>query len=104
MDFPKDTQQDDSCNLWNHNDIVTIFVLGALSSVLTHSDAERRHPATAISTLDFFNGLEDFSYFFLGVLTSLQACMETDYNRKAPPINKTSLKLCISTRHGQISG
>lgn len=62
MDFPKDMPQDDSCSLWNHNDVVvTVFVRGAPASVLTHSGAERKHPATAISTLDFFQGLEDFS-------------------------------------------
>ena len=54
MDFPKDMQQDDSCSPWNHNDIVTILVPGAPSSMLTHSDTERKHPAIATS-LDFFS-------------------------------------------------
>lgn len=93
MDFPRDTQQDDRCSLWNHNDTATGFVPGAPSSMLTHPDAERKHLATAISTLDLFQGLEDFSYLFFFILTSLQGCMETDYYSRAPLVNKTSLKL-----------
>lgn len=84
-------QQDDGCNLWNHSDTVTDFGAGAPSSMLTHLDAEGKHPATAVSTSDFFQGL-DFSYFLLFTLTCLQACMETGYNRKATPNNKTPLK------------
>lgn len=95
-------QQDDRCNLWNHSDTVTGFVPGAPSSMVTHLDVEGKHPATAISTFDIFQGL-DFSYFFLFTLTSLQAYMETGYNRKATPNNKASLKLQIFIRHGQIS-
>lgn len=84
-------QQDDSCNLWNHSVTLTDFVPGAPSSMLTHLDAEGKHPVTAISIFDFFPGL-DFSYFLLFTLTCLQACMETGYNRKATPNNKISLK------------
>lgn len=41
----------------------------------------------------FVQGAEDFSYFLFTMLTTVQVCMETDYNVKTPQINKTSLKL-----------
>jgi len=50
MDFPKDVQWDDSCNLCIQNGH---FFSAAPSSMLIHSDAERKHPATIISTPDF---------------------------------------------------
>lgn len=87
LDFPKDMGQDDSCSLWNHREIVLGFVP---SSTLTHWGAERKHPATAISTLGFVSWRAgDLSYFFLLIWISLYtAYMETDYNRRLLQLTK----------------
>lgn len=54
---------------WNHRERVPGFVP---SSTLTHWGAETKHPAIAISTLDFVSWrVEDFSYFFLFIQMSL---------------------------------
>lgn len=91
MDFPKDVRQDHSCNLCIRNDR---SFPAAPSSIPIHSHAERKHPATTISTPHFFvQGAEDFSYFLFTMLPTVQVCTETDYSVKTPCINKTSLKL-----------